>query len=294
MMRVEQFKQRLEKTIKQYLHQGGKVKLSIAVLSSITLFGLHSLSLGTMAGKTAIMKMLHGLSREIAPSVLVDLLQRWTRDCKEPTLDDAIDAAASLSQQEQELLSLLTEHLGVWEMVLQEALRQQRMDLLAQFQETLQAWGPKLNDATREALLQALSEHTKSLQQGQQQIKNEIDGLKHLAGSADGRLQQQEVKISSIQQQLALMMSLMQTLNRYEVQHHADIAGVHASVQAVHGAVAQLQSQIASLQHDIQQIKSQPHGFPDILPRRRRRLGEELREKLWDSFNDEWNDAFDA
>lgn len=291
---VTELKARLQNITRERVRRAGAT-ISRATLLGITVYGILSFGLVKPALMPALMAILQGLSKEIAPGFIEDLLQRWgAMDKDEISLDDIIASIAQLSAEEQAALSLLTERLDVLEFTLQEALAMQNAAMLEAFRQTLAEWKGTIHPETLHAMMQEIIVQMERLEENEQRL-NEI--IKNRSDEAAEQLQAQREQIDSLQQQLIAILHLVQTLDQRSFEQLQGLGNINAALILLRQEIRNLQRDIRVLQKRVEETNLLLEMTPPPRGRSRpRKFGSRFKQdvmnQVWKELEDEKKDFF--
>jgi len=248
-------KKRLQSLTRDHFRRTGAV-VSRGLLLGVTLYGLITMGTSAASVIAALTLMLEGISKEIAPGIIEDILQRWASSGDDLSLDDVIASIEQLNKEEQAVLSILAERLGVLEATLKEILEAQ--DAAAQleaFRILLEEWKEELDPATLHAMMQEILDQMKHLEENEQQIIAKLEAVEDRSHDVTQHLQTQKEQIDSIQQQLIAIMRLMQTLDQRSFEQLRALGNVSDELSLLRQEIKALQVRIQTLQQGVNETK---------------------------------------
>ncbi len=291
---LEDIKTRLRRITREHIRRAGAT-ISRATILGLTVYGILSLGLEASTLTSALLLILGGLSKEIAPGFIEDLLQRWgTIDEDEMSLNEIIASIEQLSHEEQSILSYLAERLDVLEIALRATLEIQNPALLEEFRKLLEEWERTLAPETLHAMMQEIIVQMEHLEENERKL-NEI--IKKRSDEAAEQFQAQREQIDSLQQQLIAILDLVQTLDQRSFEQLQGLENINAELILLRQEIRNLQRDIRILQKRVEETNRLLEMTPSPRDRSRpsefgSRVKQDAINLIWKEFENERKDFF--
>jgi len=193
---------------------------------------------------------------------------------------EALALIEQMDEAQQQRLHELSDEIGVWPAVLEEALRQQRLDLVADFETLLEGWGDKLALSSLHTMLDSVQHQVKVLHEQQSGLSRQVAGVYEQG-------EEQAQQMSAMNASIGVLLRLVQTLGRQMERQGAEIGELRGDIQQQTAILNAIHIELATVRADLQtmQLQLSQSSSSRSLRSRRRRSAEgyaaRLSDRLW-------------